>query len=273
MRMLFLIGMCVCLALNMQAQESDKGTVVDAYRSLEVEGRLLLFLEELDAISADVMRFNQEQLEKADKKLLGIDHKWMIYNQAHQELIAADEALMNIVVDYQESKQIVADSIQNRLHQLHSFEIFQVSEKYIDDQTDVYKEMFETSQKYALLKQQASLLEKLKTREQLSFAELTKHYEAAKTIVGEFPLLTPRMEKMEEQYIEMKGYSEKIQAAEYKPFMERIKDYLYSFAAVAILLMFVNMIYSKIQAYKQMRKSAEEYKKMLQRNENECPTI
>ena len=55
--------------------------------------------------------------------------------------------------------------------------------------------------------------------------------------------------------------------------MERIKDYLYSFAAVAILLMFVNMIYSKIQAYKQMRKSAEEYKKMLQRNENEFPTI
>ena len=62
MKMLFLIGMYVCLTLNMQAQESDKGTVVDAYRSLEVEGRLLLFLEELDAISADVMRFNQEQL-------------------------------------------------------------------------------------------------------------------------------------------------------------------------------------------------------------------
>ena len=273
MKMLFLIGMYVCLTLNMQAQESDKGTVVDAYRSLEVEGRLLLFLEELDAISADVMRFNQEQLEKADKKLLGIDHKWMIYNQAHQELIAADEALMNIVAVYQENKQVVVDSIQNRLHQLQSFETFQVSEKYIEAQTDVYKEMFETSQKYALLKQQAPLLEKLKTREQLSFAELTTHYEAAKTIVGEFPLLTSRMEKMEEKYIEMKGYSEEIQAAEYKPFIERIKDYLYSFAAVAILLMFVNMVYSKIQAYKQMRKSAEEYERMLQRNDNEFPTI
>jgi len=38
-------------------------------------------------------------------------------------------------------------------------------------------------------------------------------------------------------------------------------------------LMFVNMIYSKIQAYKQIRKSAEEYKQMLQRNDNEFPTI
>lgn len=78
---------------------------------------------------------------------------------------------------------------------------------------------------------------------------------------------------MEEEYIELKGLSEKIQAAEYKPFLDRIKDYLYSFAAVAILLMFINMIQSKVQAYKQMRKSAEEYKKMLQRNDNEYPSI
>ena len=73
--------------------------------------------------------------------------------------------------------------------------------------------------------------------------------------------------------MEVMTNSEKIQKAEYKPFMERIKDYLMSFAAVAIILMFFNMIQAKIQAYKQMRKSAEEYKKMLQGGDDEYPSI
>lgn len=273
MKVLSVIGMLVCLCWGVQAQEPDKETVVDAYHSLEVESRLLLFMEELNAVSANVMRFNQDQLDKADKKLLAIDHKWMVYSQAHQEVIAADEALMNIVADYQENKQAVTDSIQRCRQQLDSFEIFQAAEKYIGKQMDVYKQMFETAKQYTLLKQQTPLLEKLKAKEQLSFAELTKHYEASKAVADEFPSFGRRMEKVEEQYIELKGLSEKIQAAEYKPFLDRIKDYLYSFAAVAILLMFINMVQSKIQAYRQMRKGAEEYKKMMQRNDNEYPTI
>lgn len=273
MKVLFVTGMLACLCLGVQAQESDKETVADVYHSLEVENRLLLFVEELNAISANVLRSNQEQLNKADKKLLAIDRKWTVYSQAHLEVIAADEALMNIVADYQENKQAVADSIQVRWHQLDSFETFLTAEKCIGEQMDVYKQMFETAKQYALFKQQALLLEKLKAKEQLSFAELTKHYEASKAVADEFPSFGRRMEKVEEQYIELKGLSEKIQAAEYKPFLDRIKDYLYSFAAVAILLMFINMVQSKIQAYRQMRKGAEEYKKMMQRNDNEYPTI
>ena len=73
--------------------------------------------------------------------------------------------------------------------------------------------------------------------------------------------------------IEIKEFSEKIKAAEYKPFLQRIKDYLYSFAAVAMLLMFANMVQSKIQAIKQMRKSAKEYKELLKKNEEEIPSI
>ena len=273
MRVLLIRGMMFfCFCMEIQAQENGK-EFTSLSQSLEVEGRLLLFLDELDALAANVLRSNQEQLKKADKSLMAIDKKWSVYSQAHQEAIAADEELMNIVVSYQENKQLVSDSIQGRLHQLESLEVFKNAEKYIGGQADKYKEMFETSKQYALLKQQAPLLEKLKLKEQLVFAEVTGHYESAKTVSGEFPMLLSKMEKLEEQYIELKGLSEKIQAAEYKPFLERIKDYLYSFAAIAILLMFVNMIQSKIQAYKQMRKSAEEYKKMLQRNENEYPSI
>lgn len=273
MRLLSVIGvMLACLCIGVQAQEK-KVMASDSFESLEVEGRLLLFMEELDALSVNVVRANREQLRKANKSLSAIDNKWNLYSQAHQETIAADEQLMGIVASYQENKQSVTDSIQVRMHQLDSFETFKEAESFIKGQTESYQKMHETSQQYSLLEKQAPLLEKLKAKEQLIFEELSGHYEAAKAVAGEFPILNSRMAKIEEQYIELKTISEKIQKAEYKPFLERIKDYLYSFAAVAILLMFVNMIQSKIQAYKQMRKSAEEYKKMLQRNDNEYPSI
>lgn len=265
--------MLIVFCLGLQAQEEHPETTPDRIQVLEVEGRMLLFIEELDALSTRILRSDQGQLRKADKQLTAIDNKWNIYSQAHQQTIAADEQLMEIVVRYQENKQMVTDSIHGQLHKLESFDVFQKTEQTISGKMKEYQDLYETSRQYSLLKQQAPLLEKLKVREQLDFAEITAQYEASKAISHEFQILLPRMEKMEEIYVELKDLSEKIQSAEYKPFLERIKDYLYSFAAVAILLMFVNMIQSKIQAYKQMRKSAEEYKKMMQGTNNEYPSI
>lgn len=274
MKNLFVIGMLLMVFFSsLQAQEKEASVVANPYESLEVEGRLLLFMDELDAVLFNASSAKKEKLKEADKALVGIDNKWNIYTQAHQATIASDEHLMDISVNYQETKQMVADSIQSLLHRLEAFEAFQMAEKHIGSQLEAYQEMHETSRQYSLVKQSAPLLEKLKTKEQLVFTELSGHYETAKSVSQEFPLLDARMEKVEEQFIELKGLSEKIQSAEYKPFLDRIKDYLYSFAAVAILLMFVNMVQSKIQAYKQMRKSAEEYKKMLRGGDNEYPSI
>ena len=261
--------MCLCFCAHAQ-KDSETMSLMG---SLEVEQRLMLFIDELDDIYSKVSRQNQEQLRKAEKSLAAIEHKWNVYSQAHQEAIASDEHLMEIVVSYQENKQMTTDSIQSRLHKLESFETFIKDETFLLGQDKEYKEMSESSKTYALAKAQAPLLEKLKVKEQLVYAEVTKHYESAKTISQEFTELQSRMNKVEEKYIELTGLSEKIQAAEYKPFMERIKDYLMSFAAVAIILMFFNMIQAKIQAYKQMRKSAEEYKKMLQGGDDEYPSI
>ena len=136
-----------------------------------------------------------------------------------------------------------------------------------------YNELYNEAVEYSLLKQTASLLEKLKTKEGLTFSDITSRYEEAKTITEEYPALKKRMEELENDYIEIKTISEKIQAAEYKPFLTRIKDYLYSLAAVAMLLMFANMVQAKIQAFKQMRKSAKEYQELLKKNEEEIPSI
>lgn len=272
-RMWLLFGW-LCVFVGVQAQtKGETGSGETVFGSMEVEHRLLLFVDELTALQKKVSHSNLEQLKVANRSLTAIDHKWMVYSQAQQGAIAADEHLMDIVVSYQANKQMVTDSIQGRQHKLESLQAFLMAEEFLASKDSEYEKMYESSQQYMMLEKLSPLLEKLKGKEQLVYAEVTKHYEAANAASQEFGELKGRMKKVEEQYIQLTNVSEKIQAAEYKPFLERIKDYLYSFAAVAIVLMFFNMIQSKIQAYKQMRKSAEEYKKMLSGNQDEYPTI
>jgi hypothetical protein len=58
----------------------------------------------------------------------------------------------------------------------------------------------------------------------------------------------------------------------YKPFIQRIKDYLLGFAAVAILLLFFNLMSSKMKTIKQAREQAKKMKDMMAGHHN-YPTI
>ena len=273
MKKFLVLTLCLASAFGINAQEVATELKVDPLEALEVRGRLSLFIEEIETLLANVSSAKQKQLKKAEKSLKGIENKWNVYSGAHQDIIAAEEGLMEVVVNYEEKRQLLSDSIQSQLHKLDSYDKFTQDENYIENQIEPYKKLYDEAVEYSLLKQTATLLEKLKAKEELSYNDVTARYEDAKTISEEFPALKKRMEKVEEQYIEIKGFSEKIKAAEYKPFLQRIKDYLYSFAAVAMLLMFANMVQSKIQAIKQMRKSAKEYKELLKKNEEEIPSI
>ena len=246
---------------------------VDMLKVVQVEQRILLFMDELDALSQSIPYSTKDQLKQSEKALAASSAKWNIYTQSVNEVIASDEELMNLSASYQEQSQAVLESVQTKMHELESFETFAVSERTVGEYADDYDMMLEDAMKLSLLKQEAPLLDKLKVKEQLVFAEVTAAYEAAKAVAGDFPVMMDRMTALEESYIVIKDKSEKIQAEEFKPFIERIKDYLLSLAAVAMLLMFVNMVQSKVQAYKQMKKSAEEYKKMMQGDQQDFPTI
>ena len=266
------VALILCLAGVFGALAQDAAVQSDPFEALEVRGRLSLFTEEIETLLANVSSAGQKQLKKSEKSLKAVDNKWNVYSNAHQDIIASEESLMEEVVKYQESKQVLTDSIQSMLHKLDSYDRFQENEKFLVLQVEPYNELYNDAVQYSLIKQTASLLEKLKTKEGLLFGDITNRYEESKTISEEFPALKKRMEKVEENYIEVKALSEKIQAAEYKPFLTRIKDYLYSLAAVAMLLMFANMVQAKIQAFKQVRKSAEEYKELLEKTED-IPSI
>lgn len=258
------------LGSGIRAQSAGDSVSFDM---LELEGKLLLFVDKINAIAADVPYANLKQLEKADKEMAAIDNKWNVFTQAYQLDIASDEKLLDLTTKYQEDKQQLTDTIQSLRQRLESFEVFLTAEKYIKGQQEPYHKWLEEARQYSQLEQLAPMLEKLKVKEQLAVAELDRNYETAKSAAQTYAQLQERMKKVEENYIELKGISETIQAAEYKPLIERIKDYLLSFAAVAIILMFINMVHAKIQSYKQLRKSAEEYKKAMMGNDEDIPSI
>jgi Tfp pilus assembly protein PilO len=118
----------------------------------------------------------------------------------------------------------------------------------------------------------APRLEALKAKEQLKFADVQSNYDKAKEAVAVFPGLSKRMEKIETRYIQLKSMSGKIQEMAYKPFIERIKDYLLGFAAVAILLMFANLAMSRLKSIKQARDQAKKLRDTLQ-GKQDYPTI
>lgn len=119
----------------------------------------------------------------------------------------------------------------------------------------------------------AAELEKVKGKEQLLFSEIQSHYDIAKNLSEEFKDLLPRFQSIEEKYIELKNISDKIQALEYKPWLQRIKDYLYSLAAVAMILLFLNMLQAKLKALKQARENAKKLREMMDKDNNDYPTI
>ena len=60
----------------------------------------------------------------------------------------------------------------------------------------------------------------------------------------------------------------------YKPLLQRLNDYLLGLAAVAMLLMFINMVQAKIKAARQVRKNMKQYQDAMNLNgKDDYPTL
>lgn len=191
----------------------------------------------------------------------------------YKDDIADNDSLLQIVADYQLIKQNIQDSISAKRHYIQSLEDFTVAETFLSAQDSVYEKFHTDALEYSLIKQLAPQLEQLKGKEQILFAEIQEHYEKAKAAAEEFNELQPRINKIEQRYIDLKNTSDKIQALEYKPWFQRIKDYLFGLAAVSMILLFVNALQSKIQMLKQTRENAKKLKQMQNKEEDDYPSI
>ena len=279
--------------LSMSAQ--DIVTVIDSTDSerVEIKSRIQSMTDEAKQIyvssqmlppsgkegniKATIVKAIGERLKVADRAMKSLEFKWTTYYQTIQPVIADDEELMEDANFFQQIEQAVRDSLDNTVNKVKMLQDFCDAETFIPAQVKVYEELYKKAMELSLVKKLAAELDKLKGEEKLQFGGIQTHYDKAKEATKAMPGLRKRMVVIDQNYIVLKANSEKIQAAVYKPLFQRIKDYVLGLAAVAILLMFVSMMTSKLQSFKKNRESMKKMKEMMNKaggdDNNFIPTI
>lgn len=241
---------------------------------LETKSRITGFIEELQQLAVTLNGVSDDNSwQQMDRQLNTLDVKWDTYMKAWQLVIAEDDSALTMASQFQQLRKVVDDSLQVMKHRSELLVSFHKAEAFIAAQDTAYKGMYTMAIELSLVKATAPQLEKLKVKEQLLFADVTLQYNNAKAAAAEIPSLKKLMATVEDNYINLKNQSEKIQAAKYEPFFERIKNWLFGFAAVTIILMFFSMVQSKLQMLKQARENARKYKQMLGQDNDDYPTI
>ena len=253
-----------------------------------IHERMTLFKEELIQLGA-LSRFRMDidnDMPLTDPLLEAISNRvkslslavnsfssrWDAYSQAQQVYIADNDSLLNELARIQQMQQMVTDTLASRQQQYDLLSAFSKAEELIWGQDKVYRKLYKQAMQYSISPKLAAKLEKVKAEDQAILADIDTNYGQAKTASESFPGLKVRMKALENKYFQLQSISAKIQAMEYKPFIQRIKDYLIGLAAVAILLMFFNLLNAKIKTLKAASEQAKKMKDMMNGQHN-YPTI
>lgn len=288
-RNLWLLICFVCL-LPMAAWAQEDMSVDEELDSAytDINERMQLFQEELVQLNA-LCRFCMdidlemplteplidvvsERLKSLSAALNSFSTRWDTYSAAQQVYIADNDSLLNRVAVIQQMRQSVADTLACRQQQHDHLTAFSTAEKFIWSQDKSYRDLYQQAIYYSMSPKLAAKLEKTKAEEQALTADVEKYFGQAKEAATAFPGLQLRMKAMEKKVFELQTVSAKIQEMAYKPFIQRIKDYLLGLAAVAVVLMFLNMMKSKLNLLKQARDQAKKMKGMMNGQHN-YPTI
>ena len=213
-----------------------------------------------------------ERLKTLTRAMNSFNARWDAYSQAQQVYIADNDSLLNKLAEIQQMRQIVADTLASRQKQYDQLTAFSKAEEMVWGQDKVYRRLYQQAKQYSVSPKLASKLEKVKAEEQALFAQIQTSYSQAKEAAEAFPGLELRMKGIDNKFFELQTVSTKIQEMVYKPFIQRIKDYLIGLAAVAILLMFFNLLSAKIKTVKQAREQAKKMREMMSGQHN-YPTI
>ena len=222
----------------------------DDFQQLQMAGSMSLDPDAKLGINKNFVSALEGRMNTYNQRYNSLDVMWTTYTQAQQMDIANDEDLMTMVANIEAKKQSVKDTLDAKTEMVKAISDFVEADQFIMSQVSVYKKLYKRDFKLSLLKKLAPQLEKAKAREQLVFEKLQASYNSAKAATELVPSLQPRMNVLDEQFVVMKSVSEKVQALEYKPLFQRVKDYIMGLAAVAIILLFVSMMLTKYKAYK-----------------------
>lgn len=281
-RIFFMILACLaCLVHPATAQDAGGYDEEIVMEEIVLSPEMREFLaDKIETFSLEIQNLlesvdgAQESQLKAIKRYVNAhDLKWTSFSEPVQDLIASDDELLSSVVRYRETRQKTAEAIEAREKTLKQMTEFVVAErtiaKHVKQCEKTYKEAFS----YSLLEKMTPDLEKLKAKDLLLMEELTKHYEAARQAANDNKVLTPRWEKLDSEFITIRSYSQQMQQLEYKPLLQRVKDYILSLAAVAIILLFISFIVLRIKTIRDMKKAAEKARKLRELQNPNIPTI
>ena len=222
----------------------------DDFLQLQLVGSMALTPDAKLGINKNFVSVLEGRMNTYNQRYNSLDVMWTTYTQAQQMDIANDDDLMTMVANIEALKQSVKDTLDAKAEMVKAISDFAAADQFIISQVAVYKKLYKRAFKLSLLKKLAPQLEKAKAREQLVFEKLQASYDSAKAAAELVPSLQPRMKVLEEQFVVMKSVSEKVQALEYKPLFQRVKDYIMGLAAVSIILLFFSMMIAKYKAYK-----------------------
>ena len=267
---------------EMSAEEELDSTYTDINEHMELFQEELIQLNALCKFRVDIdmdMPLNEplldvvsERLKSLSSALNSFSTRWDTYSAAQQVYIADNDSLLNRVAIIQQMRQAVTDTLAVRQQQRDQLVAFSTAEKFIWGQDKNYRQLYKKAIQYSMSPKLAAQLEKVKATEQALTADVNKYYGQAKDAATAFPGLELRMTAMENKVFELQTVSAKIQEMAYKPFIQRVKDYLMGLACVAILLMGLNLLKSKLAQVKQARDQAKKMKEMMNGQHN-YPTI
>lgn len=265
-----LFGCWLPLCLSVAA---DNDSFSRQQETLAVEAWINTYADDLSMLSGEIALASESRLKELDARLKQMSAKFEFYCQSKQDYIAADDSLMELMARYNERHQQTADSVNIQIRRLELARAFDSAEHYLATQDTVYPQLQRRSLLLSQTAKTAPLLEKLKEQEAVRFAEVDKQIQLARESITLNPSLKTRLNRLEEVYISIQKQSAQIQAAEFKPIVQRIKEHLMEIAAVGIILMFFNMVVTKIQAAKKMRESAKKMQEMLKKTNSDYPQI
>lgn len=273
---LYILILIVCMAINGQAQEAAapaeaQERVLTEEQVLAIADELNNFMGEVSSITNSISTTKAPGMKMLEHRLIAVNVRWQSYTTLRQQDIASTPALMDMLSQYQMMYMTATDSIAAQTKRVEAQGVVNSAILSIRQMNQKYEKMLSKATTLSLAPQTATQLEALKAEEQVIFQKLTEDYQKAQAAIELDPKLEGRKRELDKVYIGIKAKSEKIQAAVYKSLLERLKDYVLTFAGVAILIMFVSMIYSKMSALKQAADAAKKLRKM--NNPSDYPTI
>lgn len=291
--LLILLTFLLCVPLGALAQGKEVSVQPPAEEDLsltytEIGERMMLFQEELNQlytlsrfqVNIDLeMPLTESLLDVVGKRIQSLkgsynsfETRWTTYSQAQQVYVADNDTLLNKMAQIQQMSQMVNDTLTLRQQQFDQLSAFTKAETFIWGHDKQYRKLYKQAVQYSMSPKLAPQLEKVKAEEANIFADAQNSYNQAKQAAETFPGLKIRMQGLEKKFNELQSVSAKIQEMAYKPIIQRIKDYLLGLAAVAILMMFFNLLTQKLKTLKQAREQAKKLKESMQ-GQHDYPTI